>query len=257
MSNSDSSLPLTGGNVNSQVVRIGDTVRRRTGPHSSAVQRWLLHLEKVGFSNAPRYMGRDTEGREILSYIPGSGTMPDNPGGNDHALIRAAHMLRQMHDASAGFDQQGKWAFCYPDRDKREVICHNDFAPYNMIWVDGLPVGIVDFDLAGPGPRLRDLAYLAYWMVPLSCAAPEMRCRARTDLANGSTRLRLLCDTYGAACDSDLLDMVSEVLHHMGDPVAVAKMVGSVAAKRLADGGHFTHWQGEAAAFDIHRPHLV
>ena len=27
---------------------------------------------------------------------------------------------------------------------------------------------LIDFDLAGPGPRLRDIAYAAYWLTPLS-----------------------------------------------------------------------------------------
>ena len=48
------------------------------------------------------------------------------------------------------------------------MICHNDFAPYNLAFRDGLPVGAIDFEAASPGPRAWDLAYLAYRLVPLA-----------------------------------------------------------------------------------------
>ena len=40
-------------------------------------------------------------------------------------------MLRELHDATGGFDRAGRvWAL--PAREPAEVICHNDFAPYNL-----------------------------------------------------------------------------------------------------------------------------
>ena len=48
------------------------------------------------------------------------------------------------------------------------MICHNDFATYNLIARDGRLVGAIDFDFASPGPRLWDLAYLAYRIVPFA-----------------------------------------------------------------------------------------
>jgi thiamine kinase-like enzyme len=72
------------------------------------------------------------------------------------------------------------------------VICHNDFAPYNLVYDGGRAIGIIDFDFASPGSRLWDLAYLAYRIVPLS-----------TDTADGFTaaeraeRLTVLLRTYG------------------------------------------------------------
>jgi aminoglycoside phosphotransferase (APT) family kinase protein len=71
------------------------------------------------------------------------------------------------------FGHAGDWAYTYPLAEQNDVICHSDFASYNMIFRDNLPIGIVDFDLAGPGLRMRDLAYLAYWFAPLSFSSKE------------------------------------------------------------------------------------
>ena len=45
---------LRGGDLN-VVARIGDTVRRPTGPWSPAVHALLRHFERVGFEGAPRF----------------------------------------------------------------------------------------------------------------------------------------------------------------------------------------------------------
>ena len=54
-----------------------------------------------------------------------------------------------------------------------EVVCHNDFAPYNVVFGDDGPVGVIDWETAAPGARVWDVAYAAYRFVPLSRAAPE------------------------------------------------------------------------------------
>src|SRR5260370_11602968 len=45
---------LTGGNMAGEVLRVGDTVRRRAGPWTQAVHQLLRHLEQVDFQGAPR-----------------------------------------------------------------------------------------------------------------------------------------------------------------------------------------------------------
>ena len=56
------------GNVRS-VACVGDTVRRSVGPWSKASHAVLKHLERVGFDGAPRFLGIDAQGREVLSYL--------------------------------------------------------------------------------------------------------------------------------------------------------------------------------------------
>jgi hypothetical protein len=72
---------LTGGRLTPGVVQVGDTARRPTSPPFAFVHELLRHLEWAGFTAAPRFLGIDRRGREILSYLDGQ--VPDNldPGG--------------------------------------------------------------------------------------------------------------------------------------------------------------------------------
>ncbi|MFG3420478.1 hypothetical protein ACIBTZ_06045 [Micromonospora sp. NPDC049460] len=93
--------PLSG-NATAGVVRVGDTVRRPAGPWSDAVDALLEHLHEVGFSGAPRPLGRDAQGRQVLEYVPGevgaaSGTYPVVD------LFAIGRMLAELHEALAGF----------------------------------------------------------------------------------------------------------------------------------------------------------
>src|SRR5260370_26003341 len=62
-------IPLEGGS-HSRVVRVGQTVRRVGRPWSSAVQDLLRHLDHEGFGGAPRALGFDDQGRELLTGLP-------------------------------------------------------------------------------------------------------------------------------------------------------------------------------------------
>jgi aminoglycoside phosphotransferase (APT) family kinase protein len=151
------------------------------------------------------------------------------------------------------FGHAGDWAYTYPLAEQNDVICHNDFASYNMILRDNLAIGIVDFDLAGPGLRMRDLAYLAYWFAPLSFSSKELAERSASEVASGDRRLKLLCATYGTSDYAGLLDMLFEVIDHMSSESTVMKMIDREAATKRRQGGHFEHWKREAIAFDKSR----
>ncbi len=246
---------LGGGNVNAQVLRIGDTVRRARSPHSDNVHALLRHLAAADFDGAPRLLGIDAQGREVLGYTEGSGP----PAGllPLEQAEAAARLLRRFHDATAQMplDPEG-WARAEPDLARREVICHNDAAPYNMVFRDGAPVALIDLDLAGPGPRLRDLGYLAVWCAPLLFAG-DMAAAARADCAAGCPRLRALAAAYGCDDLPGLLTEAGAMLAHMGDAAAVAAMVGPDVAARLAQAGHLAQWQAQARAFDAALPALL
>jgi hypothetical protein len=93
---------LDGGNVAGGVVRVGDTVRKPAGFWTPAVEALLSHLGRAGFTGAPRPLGRDGEGRQVLEYVPGPMAM-DQPWLNEAGLRRVGRLIRELHDASAGF----------------------------------------------------------------------------------------------------------------------------------------------------------
>src|SRR3954466_7887586 len=82
-----------------QVVRIGDTVRRPLHPWSPTIQELLRHLEGVGFPYAPRLLGIDADGREVLIYIDGeSGGAAWAKVVEGTGLVAMARLLRDYHD---------------------------------------------------------------------------------------------------------------------------------------------------------------
>ena len=151
----------------SVVVRSGRTVRRTPTPASKTIQLFLAHLRDQGITWVPEPLGFDASGREILSFISGQAIDGIAPAWfwDERVMIDAANRLRQFHDASESFSSDIAWNF--ESIEPAEVIIHRDFAPYNCIFENERFVGLIDFDLCGPGPRLWDIAYTAYRFVPL------------------------------------------------------------------------------------------
>lgn len=87
---------------------------------------------------------------------------------SDESLREIAKMMRLYHDAVSDFPVPDDWQPMDNTPDPVEVICHNDFAVYNIIYQNEKPAGIIDFDVAAPGPRLWDIAYTLYTCIPLS-----------------------------------------------------------------------------------------
>lgn len=165
-------MVLTGGNVGTAVVRVGDTVRRPGGFWSHSVHALLTHLNDVGYDAAPRSLGFDDLGRHVVEYVDGEVPMPFRPRDPVAAVRRVGASIREFHDASAGFTPpaDARWNVVI-EPDAEDLIIHHDLAPWNVVcggdrWV------IIDWDNAGPGSRLWDLAYAAHGFVPLGPTGP-------------------------------------------------------------------------------------
>ncbi|MGM1061001.1 phosphotransferase [Saccharothrix sp. Mg75] len=200
---------LTGGGLN-EVVRVGATVRRPTGPWTPNVHRLLERLAPLGI--APRAHGVDERGREVLTHLAGEVAHPPLPGWarSEEVLVAVARLARRLHDASAGLAHvRDGWQF--PALSPVEVICHNDLAPYNTVFRDGLPVAFIDFDGARPGPRWWDLAYTAYCLVPFSpeWGTPDEQWR----------RAELFCAAYGTG----VTGLGARVLARLDDMVTMIR----------------------------------
>jgi hypothetical protein len=188
---------LHGGTTNAgRVTRVGETVRRPLRPTSPATHALLGHLEQLGFDGAPRFLGTDEQGREVLSYIEGEAAIEPYPEWalTDEALVSVAVLLRRYHDAAASFDvSRHTWAWAVPAAFRGGLASHNDPNLDNVIFCRGRAVALIDFDLAGPGSVAWDVACAARLWAPLRDEqdAPEaVRGRALA-------RLRMFADAYG------------------------------------------------------------
>ena len=231
---------LSGGNTTA-VARRGEVVLREGGPWSPTVHRLLEHLHAAGITWLPRPCGFDERGREVLTYLEGTVPTYPMPGlvWSEQVLATAGAWLARVHAASAGFDRGGAiWQ--QPTREPAEVVCLNDVAPYNMVFDDqGALVGWIDVDMASPGPRVWDLAYLAYRLVPLTSEADTGA--GPVDLARARDRLAALGAAYRGAGDG-VGPTPQQVL-----PAVVA---------RLEDLAAFTAGRAEAGAEHV-APHVA
>ncbi|MFC7677785.1 phosphotransferase [Paenibacillus sp. GCM10028914] len=243
---------LTGGNV-SNVYRLGETVRRELKPDSVKIHTLLRHLESKGLNGVPKFLGIDDKGRERLSFIEGeAGNYPlKKYMWSDETLKGIAKMLRLYHDAVSDFPIEEHWQPIDNTPQPFEVICHNDFAIYNIIFNREEPIGVIDFDLAAPGPRLWDIAYTLYTCVPLSRlyhteAGEAIYYDSLRDAGRIKQRIKLFFDSYGMeGIDKGLLEMVLLRVEGLCKTMQRKAKEGDKAFQKMIDEGHYDHYQEE------------
>ncbi|MGY5778777.1 phosphotransferase [Rhizobium sp. LEGMi135b] len=198
----------------SEPFRQGDLIVRPLAAWTPGVHALLAALRGHGFDAAPISAGYD-ELWERVTYLPGdTGDLDDRIDmRSEKALRSAALLLRRYHDCSALFAKglEADYAWQLPARPPCEIICHGDFAPYNVVLNDGEVTGIIDFEAAHPGPRIWDLAYAVYRWVPLSSGVAV---EGMGTLAAQVGRARIFADAYGlsAAERPSLPDVIVERL---------------------------------------------
>lgn len=242
---------LVGGGT-TEVVRIGKTVRRPRNPWSPAVHALLRHLRSVGFEAAPESLGVDDAGRDVFGYVPGEvGHYPWSAAvASDAALTSAATLLRSYHDAVAPAVERFRTGWQLPPIEPVEVVCHNDFAPYNCVYDGSRVVGLIDFDFAVPGPRRWDLGYALYRFVPLTHDdAPDAP-------REQGRRVTLFLDTYGlAGADAEAaLDTVAPRLQTLVDFMRSAADAGDENFARHIAEGHLDIYLRDLDWIAEHRP---
>ena len=233
-------VPLLGGTANrGRVHRVGDTVRRPLRPTAQSTHALLRHLERVGFDGAPRMLGIDRTGREVLSYVHGTAITAPAPGWalTDGALRSVGELLRRFHEAVADFDPSPySWPASAPAPFSGGTITHNDPNLDNVVFRDGRAVALIDFDLAAPGAPVWDLAGAARLWAPLRAPADTADTRRGQELQ----RLRVLVDAYGVIDRDDVVDAV--VTNHEW----MCALVRDGARRGVP--GFAAYWTGQAQA---------
>lgn len=203
---SEPEIPLLGGDVTEGVVRRGGTVRRPVHDNSPLVHALLRHLEQQGFDGAPRFLGIDGRGREVLTYVPGEVAGRPRPPwiADEERLESVARLVRRYDDAAATFtpppgsepapglpDPPGiPPAPSYPP----ELIGHVDITPENVVFSDGRAKALIDFDLAKWATRADEVFNMMMWWAPLGDPVDAHPLLKEVDVPR---RCQIIADSYG------------------------------------------------------------
>lgn len=188
---------LCGGREN-RILRITDKVIRPSGVWTPHVHNFLNFLIDEGVTYVPWPYGINEEGEESLSYVRGEVYNYPLPEFmlQDHMIISSAKLLRSYHEVSGRYIDKiaNKEEWMLPAIDPIEVMCHGDFAPYNVTIVGGEAFGIIDFDTLHPGPKMWDIAYAIYRWVPFTNPTNPDGCFS---LEEQIRKTKLFLDIYG------------------------------------------------------------
>ncbi|MDV0444921.1 hypothetical protein MmiAt1_04700 [Methanimicrococcus sp. At1] len=137
---------LKGGRSTQGVVKIGNTVRRPAKESSLFVSEMLTFLEEKGCPYSQRFIGFDEQGREVYEYI--EGVVQTEVGEMTIAqLEEIMRILRTIHDTTAELTENG------------DVLCHHDASPCNIVFRNGVPVALIDWDKCSFGKRWEDIIF--------------------------------------------------------------------------------------------------
>lgn len=225
---------LTGGNTAESVVRLGSTVRKPAEPSTSAVHSLLAHLRASGFQAAPEAFGLDEQGRQVLEYVPGP-LWHDSRTHTQTDLRRVGAIIRALHEAAISFHapENAQWNTRY-QVSRKDLICHNDLAPWNLVcgsdrWV------FIDWDGAAPATRLWDLAWS-------SISFPSFEPGCNLEKAAGAMYALLEGYDLNIASYGELIRLMVTRAAAENDLIVEGATRGEQPWTRLYGEGHHRYW---------------
>lgn len=250
---------LHGGRAD-QIFRSKNRVYRPSGEWSETVHLLLSHIAENGFDSAPKPFGFDEQGNEVLSFVEGEVFNYPLKGSitTKEALISAATLLRAYHESSSSFlteysDRTLKWML--PAREPYEVICHGDYAPYNVCLLGSQAVGVIDFDTAHPAPRVWDIAYALYCWAPFKTDEND----AMGDLTSQSMRAKQFCDAYGLSKveRQELVEVMVERVQVLVDHMHSEARSGNQAFIENINDGHHLAYLADIQYLTSNKPYIT
>jgi hypothetical protein len=222
------------------IIRIGNEVHRPANFWTPAVHHLLKYLETINFPYAPRVLGFDDAGREVLTHFEGeSGKAGWGKIVTDEGLVKFAKLLRAYHDAVSNYvpPTSLEWATGATKLKPGEIICHGDFGPWNIVWQQDDPVGLIDWDLVHPAPREHDILYALEYCVPFRDDETSIKWHHFPTIPDRRHRAGVFFAAYGTAPLKDLPIKVAEVQRMVGQFEAyLAKRGIQPQADWVADG---------------------
>ncbi len=206
-------------------VRIGTAVHRQPPARSLFVHQVLRFLAEQQYGWAPKYLGMDEHGREVLEYIEGyvpHGQEVPSATWSAETMQEIFERIRKLHDLTSATGLAAG----------QECVCHGDLSYANTVYRGGRGVAFIDWDLAHPGRRIDDVGYalLEYLSIGESEASEPAE---RAQLA------RTLTNAYGlsAGLRRTLVDRMLGLLLETRARQLAAMQAAQPAALRLAAAG--------------------
>ncbi len=207
----------------------------------------LAHLDATHYRWSPRPVtsGFDSEGNELLTFIEGESPQP--LPWTDEAISQIGSMLRDLHDATASFvpppdalwmDWSGRHL-----GDPTLGIGHGDLGPWNIMAVDNLPTGFIDWDTAGPIDPVWEVAQVAWLNAQLHDDDIAERL-GLGDVAHRAHQLSLLLDGYRLSRVDRVgfVDKMIEFAVHSARNEAIEHKVTPDTTTGIADSGYPFVW---------------
>ena len=190
----------------SSVYRRGDVIVKDAHPWTPTVHTLLRHLHDAGFREAPLPVGSgfDDQGHELLTYVEGEFVQPH--AWSLEGAAATGDLLRRLHEATASYHppKDAIWQ-PLPIRTlggSRRIVSHCDTAPWNIVARPSpnpphrlMPVGLIDFDYAGPVDPLFELAQLCWYNAQLHDDVVAARV-GLPPLEERAQHLRAIVDAY-------------------------------------------------------------
>ena len=188
------------------IIKKGSHIYRPLNVWSKNVHEFLAYLHKNGFKQCPQFVKVENN-KEVLMFVEGNVFNYPLKGdiASTEALISATKLLKAFHKVSASYletlkineagtlklnNQNQTWML--QSQQPYEVICHGDFAPYNLALNGKQVVGVFDFDTIHPAPKLWDVAYAIYCFAPFKTNQDDKL----GELSDQIARAKIFCDAY-------------------------------------------------------------
>jgi aminoglycoside phosphotransferase (APT) family kinase protein len=139
-------------------------------------------------------------------------------------------MLRTYHDVVASWKpaQDPVWfTGQIGTGSDGDVVCHGDFAPWNIVWRGTTPVGLLDWEYANLAPPQQDVAYALEYIAPFRDDETCIKRMRYSRPPDRRRRLELFAEAYGMSSTAGLVDEVIAV-----------QTAGVETVRRMAEEGH-------------------
>ena len=160
---------------------------------------------------------------------------------SESTLTRLGLLLRRFHDATVSFSLPENVVWQNAINAKREVSCHGDAGPYNIIFRKNHPVALIDFERATPGPRVWDIAFVLYRFAPL-CDSPKQRFTPAF-LQHIARRIRVFLNADGFSQNDDLFEWMQLRLKTEIDLFESGTTDDPIRRKKKIEAGHLDLYQ--------------